>query len=125
MVLLVIFIALSAGCSPKISPQEAKVLATLDEIQRGVEANIGYDQFVPLLMTAKAEIDMLKQNNTPNSCFQSAVERSYASYEIAGKAWQKKMVEKDENRKSEMEMAQSFSLSFAAININRANKCYE
>jgi hypothetical protein len=125
LVLLVILSALNAGCSPKITPQEAKVLVTLDEIQRGFEANIEYDKFVQLLMTAGAEIDMLKQNNKPNPCFQSAVEKCYASYEIAAKAWKKKMEEKDENRKADMEMTLSFSLSFSAINIERANKCYE
>ncbi len=125
LVLLVVLSALNAGCSPTISPQEAKVLVTLDEVQRGVEANIEYDQFVQLLTTAKAEIGMLKQNDKPNPCFQSAVGKCYASYEIAGKAWKRKIEETDENRKADMEMTLSFSLSFAAISIERANKCYE
>ena len=125
LVFLVILFLLNAGCSPKISPQEAKVLVTLDEVQRGVEADINYDAFGQLLITAKAEIDMLKQGTKANPCFKSAVERCYASYEIAGKAWKKKMAEKDEIRKADMEMALSFSLSFAAINIERAGKCYE
>jgi hypothetical protein len=113
------------GCGPRITPQEAKVLVTLDEIQRGVEANVGYDQFVRLLTTAKAEIDMLQQNDDPNPCFQSAVEKCYASYEIARKAWKRKTEVKDPNRKADMEMTLSFSLSFSAINLERANKCYE
>jgi len=125
LVLLVILSAPIAGCSPKITPQEAKVLVTLDEIQRGFEANIDYDQFVQQLLTAKAEIEMLKQNNKPNPCFQSAIEKCYASYEIAGKAWIRKMEAKDESRKADMDMALSFSLSFSSINLERANKCYE
>ncbi len=125
LISLVVITLLYSGCSPQITPQEAKVLVTLDEIQRGVEANIDYDKFVQLLMTAKAEIDMLKQNDEPNPCFQNAVEKCYASYEIAGKAWKKKMEEKDERRKADMEMVLSFSLSYSLINIERANKCYE
>ena len=124
-ILLAISSVLSGGCSPKISPQEAKVLVVLDEIQRGVEENGDYDRFVQLLGTAKAELDMLRQNDKPNPCFLNAAEKCYASYEIARKAWQKKMEEKDEKRKADMEMALSFSLSFSAINIEKANQCYQ
>ena len=125
LVLLVVFCALIAGCAPEITPQEAKVLVALDEIQRGVEADIDHEKFIQRLTTASAEIDRLKQSDKPSPCFQSAVERCYASYEIAGKAWKKKMEEKDEGRKADMEMTLSFSLSFASINIEKANKCYE
>ena len=128
MAVLILSVALSVlnfGCDPEITPQEAKVLVSLDGIQRGVEANVDYDQFVQLLATAKAEIEMLKSGDKPNPCFQSAVEKCYASYEIAGKAWQRKMEEADENRKADMEMTLSFSLSFSAINLERANQCYE
>ena len=125
LILLVIFLGLTAGCSPKISPQEAKVLVTLDEIQRGFEANIDYDKFMQLMMTAQAEIETLKQDSKPNRCFQSAVEKCYASYEIAGKAWKRKMTETDEARKSDMEMTLAFSISFSSLNIEKANKCYE
>jgi hypothetical protein len=125
LVLLVIFCALLAGCGPKITPQEAKVLVALDEIQRAVETDIDYEKFTQRLTTASAEIDRLKQNDKPNPCFQSAIEKCYASYEIAGKAWKKKLEETDEGRKADMEMTLSFSLSFASINIEKANKCYE
>ncbi len=123
--LLMICLLLINACSPEITPQEAKILVTLGEIQRGMEANIEYDQFVQLLRTAKAEINSLQQSNPPRPCFRSAVEKSYAAYEIAGKAWKKKMQEKDETRKADMEMTLSFSLSFSSINIERANHCYE
>lgn len=125
LVMLVFLSALTAGCSPEITPQEAKVLVSLDEIQRGIESNIDYNQFVQLLMTAKAEIDTLNQKDKPNPCFQNAVEKCYASYEIARKAWKRKMEAEDENRKADMEMALSFSLSFSAISLQRANKCYD
>ena len=125
---LIFMVALSwplSGCGPKISPQEAKVLVALDEIQRGVEADIDYEKFVQLLVTTKAEIDMLKPSDQPNPCFLSAVEKAYASYEIAGKAWKRKMTEEDEKKKADMDMTLSFSLSFSSINIEKANKCYE
>ncbi len=113
------------ACGPKITPKEAKVLVVLDEIQRGVESNIDYNKFVRLLTTAKAEIDALKQNPPKNPCFMGAVEKGYAAFEIAGKAWKKKMEVTDEKRKDDMEMTLSFSLSFAALNIEKANKCYQ
>ena len=125
LVLLGLFSALNSSCSPKITPQEAKVLVALDEIQRGVEEKIEYNQFVQLLETAKAELDTLSQSTTPNPCFLSAVEKCYASYEIARKAWQKMMEAKDQSKKADMEMTLSFSLSFSSINIQKANNCYK
>ena len=124
LISLIALILLGFGCSPKITPQEAKVLVSLDEIQRGVEANIEYENFMRLLRTAGAEIELLKQSKNPNPCFQRAIEKCYASYEIAGKAWKKGQAEKNENRKADLEMALSFSMSFSAINIKRANNCY-
>jgi len=125
VVLLSVFSLLNSGCSPSITPGEAKVLVVLDEIQRGVESNIEYDQFVQLLNTAQAEIKVLKQNSKKNPCFMSAVDKCYASYEIARKAWKKKLETKDEKRKEDMDMTLSFSLSFSALNIEKANKCYK
>ena len=125
---LIFMVALSwllSGCGPKISPQEAKVLVALDEIQRGVEADIDYEKYLQLLATTKAEIDMLKPSDPTNPCFLSAVEKACASYEIAGKAWKRKMTEEDEKKKADMDMTLSFSLSFSSINIEKANKCYE
>jgi hypothetical protein len=125
VVLLSVFSLLDSGCSPRITPEEAKVLVVLDEIQRGVESNIEYDQFVQLLKTAQAEINVLKQNSKKNLCFMSAANKCYASYEIARKAWKKKMEAKDEKRKEDMDMTLSFSLSFSALNIEKANRCYK
>ena len=125
-ILLIMFISfLIAACSPRITPEEAKVLVILDEIQRGVESNIDYDQFDQMLGTAKAEINTLKQNSKKNPCFMNAVNKCYASYEIARKAWKKKDEEKDPKRKEDMEMTLSFSISFSALNIKKANKCYQ
>ena len=124
-VLLGLVCALNVGCSPKISPQEAKVLVVLDEIQQAAGDNRDYDKFDQLLATAKTEIDMLRQNKKPNPCFLNAVDKCYASYEIARKAWQKMMETNDEKRRADMEMTLSFSLSFSSINLQKANKCYQ
>jgi len=114
------------ACSDKISPQEAKVLVTLDEIQRGVEADISYDKFMDLLQTAQAEIGMLKNSGkSKNPCFLRAVERCASAYEIAGKAWKKRNEVTDAKRKKDMDIALSFSLSFAALNIQKAGRCYQ
>ena len=125
VLLLVLISFLTFGCGPRITPQEAKVLVVLDEIQRGVESNIDLNQFEQLLNTAKAEINLLQQNSEKNPCFMSAVNKCYASYEIAKKAWKRKDAEQDSKRKEEMEMTLSFSLSFSALNIKKASKCYE
>jgi hypothetical protein len=126
LVLLAVFSALTTtGCGDKISPQEVKVLEVMGQVQRGVETNNEYAQFEQSLAAAKAEIERLKQDGNPNPCFQGAVEKSYASYEIVSKAWQKKMTEKEEGRKADLEATLSFSLSFSAINLERAKKCYE
>ena len=123
--MLVFLSVLIFGCGPRITPEEAKMLVVLDEIQRGVESNIDFNQFEQLLNTAKAEITLLEQNSKKNPCFMSAVNKCYASYEIAKKAWKRKDAEADIKRKEEMEMTLSFSLSFSALNIKKASKCYE
>lgn len=125
VLLLMIVSFLNSGCSPRITPQEAKVLVVLSEIQRGVESNIDFNQFEQLLNTAKAEVNILEQNSKKNPCFMSAVNRCFSSYEIAKKAWKKSDAEKDVRRKEDMEMTLSFSLSFSRLNIEKANKCYQ
>ncbi len=125
IILLIVFSFLPSGCSPSITPEEAKVLVVLDEVQRGAESNIDYGQFLQLLKTAQAEIEILKQSSKKNPCFINAVTKCFASYEIAKKAWKRKMEAKDEKRKEDMEMTLAFSLSFSALNIEKANKCYK
>jgi len=125
VLLLMIVSFLNSGCSPRITPQEAKVLVVLSEIQRGVESNIDFNQFEQLLNTAKAEVNILEQNSKKNPCFMSAVNRCFSSYEIAKKAWKKSDAEKDVRRKEDMEVTLSFSLSFSRLNIEKANKCYQ
>jgi len=125
VVMMIVFSFLNSGCSPRISPEEAKVLVILDEIQRGMESNIDYAKFEQLLGTAKAEINTLKLKSDKNPCFMSAVSKCYASYEIAGKAWTRRDKEKDVKRKEDMDMTLSFSLSFSVLNIKKANKCYQ
>ena len=125
VVVIALFYTTILACSPKITPDEAKVLVSLDEIQRGVESNIDYNRFVELLKITKAEIGVLKKNDHKNSCFIGAIDKCYASYEIARKAWKKKLEAKDDIRKADMDLTLSFSLSFAALNIEKANNCYK
>ena len=125
VVILSVFALMISGCSPSITPEEAKVLVVLEEIRRGVESNIEYDQFEQLLKKARAELDILKHHSKKNPCFVNAVSKCYASYEIAGKAWQKKLETTDEKRKEDMDMTLSFSLSFSALNIQKATNCYK
>ena len=125
VVLLIVSSLLNSGCSPKITPEEAKVLVVLGEIQRGVESNIDFNRFEQLMETAKAEIKILEQNSKKNPCFVTAANKSFASYEIARKAWKKMTEEKDVKRKEDMEMTLSFCLAFSALNIEKANKCYK
>jgi hypothetical protein len=125
VLVLIMFSFMNSSCSPRITPEEAKVLVTLDDIQRGVESNIDLDRFEQLLNSANAEISNLKQNSQKNPCFMSAVTKCYASYEIASKAWKRMEAELDPKRKEDMEMTLAFSLSFSRLNIEKANKCYK
>ncbi len=113
------------SCSgPQKSTEEETALNSLIHIQDSLEGNITYDNFVGLLSEAKLDLDRLKQSGE-NQCFMSAVNKCYASYEIARKAWKKKMETEDAKRKQDMEMTFSFSISFASLNIEKANNCYK
>lgn len=109
---------------PQKSAEEESALNSLTRIQNSLEGNITYDSFVGLLNEAKLEVDRLKQSGE-NRCFLSAVDKCYASYEIARKAWKQKLETDDEKRKQDMEMTFSFSISFATLNIEKANNCYK
>ena len=126
LVLILCLLILMVSCSgPQKSAEEESVLNSLTRIQNGLESNITYDSFVGLLSEAKMEVDRLKGSPENNRCFVSAVEKCYASYEIARKAWKQKLETEDEKRKQDMEMTYSFSLSFATLNIEKANNCYK
>ena len=113
------------SCSgPQKSEEEENALISLTRIQNSLEGNISYDNFVGLLNEAKFEMDRLKQSGE-NKCFLSAIDKCYASYEIARKAWKQKLETDDEKRKQDMEMTFSFSISFATLNIEKANSCYK
>ena len=116
---------LTVYCAPKMTPDEVKVLEALEGIRRGAEANIDYEQFVQLLESANTQINLLRQNSDSNACFLGPVDKCYSAYEIARKAWKRKMDESDEKRKAEMEITLSFSLSFASINIEKAINCFK
>ena len=113
-----------ASCSgPQKSAEEENALNSLIRIQDSLEGNITYDNFVGMLNEAKLDVDRLKQSGE-NKCFISAVDKCYASYEIARKAWKHKLETDDAKRKQDMDMTFSFSISFASLNIEKANNCY-
>ena len=110
--------------SETMSAQEQTVLNSLKAVQSTVETNAPLEQYLASVAAAKGQIERLKASNHAKPCFLSAVQKSHASYEIAGKAWQRKAVEKDPKRKADMEMTMSFSLSFAAIEMEKASQCF-
>ena len=113
-----------ASCSgPQKSAEEENALNSLIRIQDSLEGNITYDNFVGMLNEAKLDVDRLKQSGK-NKCFISAVNKCYASYEIARKAWKQKLETDDAKREQDMDMTFSFSISFASLNIEKANNCY-
>jgi len=123
---IVIVSVLLISCSgPQKSPEEENVLTSLNTIQNSLEADISYDKYAELLVTTKMKLDQLKQSEQNNSCFKSAVEKCYASYEIARKAWRQRLATDDEKRKQDMDMTFSFSISFASLSIEKANNCYK
>jgi hypothetical protein len=122
--ILCVLIHIVSCSGPQKSAEEENALNSLTHIQNSLEGNITYENFVVLLNEAKLEVDRLKQTGK-NRCFISAVDKCYASYEIARKAWKQKMETDDEKRRQDMQMTFSFSLSFATLNIEKANNCYK
>jgi hypothetical protein len=125
-ILSIVAVLMAISCSgPKKTPQEENVLNALTHIRQSVEADIAYEQFINLLSQAKIQIDVLKGTKENNPCFVGAIEKCYASYTIAGKAWKKKMEATDDNRRADMDLTLSFSLSFGALSIQNANNCFD
>ena len=124
--LFLVIILICTSCSgPKKSIEEEKVLSALSNIQRNLETNVSYEQFLELLGRAKIEIDILKHNGKNNPCFMGAVDKCYAFYFTGGRAWEKKLETTDEARKSDMDLTLSVLQSQAAISIQMANNCYK
>ena len=122
--ILLVIILLTSCLSPKKSTEEENALNSLLQIQNKLEADITYDEFAVLLRDAKPKVDRLKQTENNNRCFISAVDKCYAAYEIAGKAWKRKMETNNDKIRQDMETTFSFSISFATLNIQKANNCY-
>ena len=113
------------SCSgPKISMDEENVLAALSDIQRRLESDVSYEEFIKLLNQVKIEIDMLKSNGNYSPCFVSAVDRCYAFYFTGGKAWKQKLSTDDERRQNDMDLTLSVLQSRAVLSIEMANNCY-
>jgi len=113
------------GCSrSQPSAEEMKALAVLQSVQGGIAANPTVAGFTQLIGQAESELTLLKQNPKTNPCFLNALEKGYASCQIAGKALQKKLETEDPVRKQDIDMALSFTTAFAAVSIQRAVECY-
>jgi len=124
IVIIAIFICTSCW-GPKKSPEEANMLNALSNIQRSLETEASYQQFVEELNQVKAESAILKGKSNNNPCFISSVDKCIASYETCAKAWQQKMKATDETRRQDMDLTLSVMQSFAAVSIQRANNCFK
>jgi hypothetical protein len=125
LTILILCVIFTSCSGPKKSTEEENVLNSLRNIQNKLEANISYDELAALLRDTKPQVDRLKQSQNHNRCFISAVDKCYASYEIARKAWKQKQETPNEQRRQDMEMTFAFSKSFAALSIERADNCYK
>lgn len=123
--LLILCVIFTSCSGPKKSNEEENALNSLRNIQNKLEANISYDELTTLLKDTKPQLDRLKQSQNHNRCFISAVDKCYASYEIARKAWKQKKETENEQRRQDMEMTFAFSKSFASLSIERADSCYK
>ncbi len=124
--IILMVILSNISCSgPQISLAEENVLAALANIQRSLENNVSYEDFIELLGQVKMEIDMLKTNGKYSPCFMSEVDKCYAFYFTGGKAWQQKLNTTDERRKNDMDLTLSVLQSRAVLSIEMANNCYK
>lgn len=124
IVLVMLFIW--GSCSgPKKTIEEENVLIALSNIQRGLENNASYEEFIELLERAKIEIGILKANGNNRLCFTGAIDRCYAYYSTGGKAWKQKLTATDEARKQDMDLTLSVLQSHAALSIQVADNCFK
>ena len=124
IVLVTVFI-FGSCLGPKKSLEEENVLIALSNIQRSLENNVSYEEFIELLSQAKIEIDILKSNSKNSPCFMGAVDKCYAYYATGGKAWQQKLTTTDETRKQDMDLTLAVLQSRAALSIQMADNCYK
>lgn len=123
--ILILCVIFTSCFNPKKSTEEENILNSLRNIQNKLEANISYAELATLLRETKPQLDRLKQSQNHNRCFISAVDKCYASYEIARKAWKQKQETNNDQRRQDMEMTFAFSKSFASLSIERADNCYQ
>jgi hypothetical protein len=114
------------GCAhPKPSDEEEKTLAMFQAILKSLEGNVSPRTFNQLLGQAESNLTLLKQNPRTPPCFLKALDKCYASYQIIGKALQKRLEPLDPMRKEDCDMALSFSSAFAALSLQSAMDCYK
>ena len=124
IVLVTVFI-FGSCLGPKKSLEEENVLIALSNIQRSLENNVSYEQFIELLSQTKVKIDILKSNSKNSPCFMGAVDKCYAYYATGGKAWKQNLTTTDEARKQDMDLTLSVFQSRAALSIQMAHNCYK
>ena len=115
------------SCSgpPQPTEEEKSAMEAFGKMQQAVASKVTYDQFAALLADAQIKIEDLKKAEKQNSCFMSAINRSYASYETCLKAT--KFIEEatDENRRIDLETTRSFMIGFASVSLSKAEGCFK
>jgi len=124
-IVFIAFFVFTSCWGPKKSSEEENVLNALSNIQRSLETEASYEQFVQLLGRVKNEIDILKGKKKNTPCFISSVDKCIASYATCAKAWEQKIQATDEIRKQDMDLTLSVMQSFAAVSIQRASNCFK
>lgn len=124
VLLLAVSLAFSRSGPPQPTAEEETVLNALKKVQEGYGSRVAYDRYAELLMVAAQKIDQLKKAGTYNSCFMSAADRCYSSFEIGKKAWKAKDEALDERRRIDMETTLSFTIGFASVSLAKANQCF-
>jgi hypothetical protein len=110
---------------PKKTPEEENILKAFSNLQASLEAEASYEQYIKLLDQVEIETQNLKGRGKNNPCFLSAIDKCVTSYRTCAKAWEQKLLAKDENRKQDMDLTLSVMKSFAALNVQRAAHCFE
>ncbi len=125
--MLAFILSASLSCSgpPKPTQEEKEAMEAFERVRDGVETKVSYDQFAKLLADAQNTIESLKKAEQKNTCFMSAITKSYASYETCKKA--SKLIEEatDENRRIDLETTRSFMIGFASVSLSKAGECFK
>ncbi|MEJ2101808.1 MAG: hypothetical protein P8X68_17825 [Desulfobacterales bacterium] len=124
MIFVAIFICTSCW-GPKKSPEDENILNALSNIQRSLETETSYEQFIQMLAQVKMQINVLKSRKKNNPCFMSSLDKCIESYTTCAKAWEQKIQATNERRRQDMDLTLAVMQSFAALSLQRANNCFK